>query len=99
MAGFLSGLMNPTIQNQNSKLNNKLEDIMTIIGMLTGAADKNQMLSLLVNRNPYVADAMNLVKNQYNGDSQKAFYEEANKMGINPDQVFSILKNRYGRIL
>lgn len=49
------------------------------------------MLSVLINKNQRVANTMNLINSQYGGDPQKAFYAEANKMGINPDQIFSML--------
>lgn len=59
--------------------------------MLKCAPDKNKMLSVLINKNQFVADTISLINSQYGGDPQKAFYTEVNKMCINPDQIFSML--------
>lgn len=84
------------MQNQSQKINGqkqnkKLEEAINIVNMLKCAPDKNKMLSVLINKNQRVANTMNLINSQYGGDPQKAFYAEANKMGINPDQIFSML--------
>lgn len=49
------------------------------------------MLQMLASKNPNVANAINLA-NQYGGDYQKAFYEEARRRGIDPNQILGLLK-------
>lgn len=49
------------------------------------------MLQQLAQNNPNVANAMNLIR-QYGGDPQKAFYEEAKKKGVDPNQIIGMLR-------
>lgn len=49
------------------------------------------MLQQLAQNNPNVANAMNLIR-QYGGDPQKAFYEEARKRGVDPNQIIGMLR-------
>ncbi len=49
------------------------------------------MLQQLAQNNPNVANAMSLIR-QYGGDPQKAFYEEAKKRGIDPNQIIGMLR-------
>lgn len=49
------------------------------------------MLQQLARTNPNVASAMSLVQ-RYGGDPQRAFYEEAKKRGIDPNQILGMLR-------
>lgn len=50
-----------------------------------------QMVQQMLSGNPNYKQAMDVV-NQYGGDGQKAFYETANKLGIDPNMVLGMLK-------
>ena len=41
--------------------------------------------------NPNVANAMSLIR-QYGGDPQKAFFEEAKRRGVDPNQIIGMLR-------
>jgi len=49
------------------------------------------MLQQMMQNNPQYQQVMQLV-NQAGGDPQKAFYQMAQQMGVNPDEILSMLK-------
>ena len=65
--------------------------MMGVVQAIKASRNPNMMLQQLAQSNPNVASAMNLVQ-QYGGDPQKAFYEEARKRGIDPNQIISMLR-------
>ena len=62
-----------------------------IINTIKAAKNPSAMIKQLASQNPNVANAINLA-NQYGGDYQKAFYEEAKRRGIDPNQILGMLK-------
>lgn len=64
---------------------------MSLVQAIRTAQNPNLMLQQLAQSNPSVASAMNLVQ-RYGGDPQKAFYEEAKKKGIDPNQIIGMLR-------
>ena len=64
---------------------------MSVVQAIKTAQNPNLMLQQLARTNPNVANAMNLIM-QYGGDPQKAFYEEARKKGIDPNQIIGMLR-------
>jgi len=76
---------------QNQSATNNQNNALGIIGMLKSSKNPNMMLQRLASSNPVVANTMNLI-NQYGGNPQKAFYEEAKKRGIDPNQILGMLK-------
>ena len=77
--------------NNQIGINSNQNNAFGIIGMLKNSKNPNMMLRQLASSNPVVANTMNLV-NQYGGNPQKAFYEEAKKRGIDPNQILGMLK-------
>ena len=49
------------------------------------------MLNQLMQSNPQMQQVMELV-NQSGGDPKAAFYKKAEEMGVNPDEILSMLK-------
>ena len=49
------------------------------------------MLNQALMKNPQLREVMNLVQNQYNGDAKAAFYDSAQKLGINPNDIINKL--------
>lgn len=68
-------------------------DPMAIVNQLRQSNNKMGMLNYLASQNPLVANTMNII-NKYGGDPKRAFYEEANKMGVNPNSVFGMLNKQ-----
>ena len=64
---------------------------MSLVQAIRTAQNPNLMLQQLARTNPNVASAMSLVQ-RYGGDPQKAFYEEAKKKGIDPNQILGMLR-------
>ena len=80
------------IQNQSSnQMVNQQYNVMPLIQAIRYSRNPNLMLQQLMQSNPNVASTMNLVR-QYGGNPQKAFYEEAKKKGIDPNQILSMLR-------
>ena len=86
-------------QHQVSSPNNisRLSDnqsgnsILNLINMIKHSGNPNLLLQQLATQNPNVANAMNLI-NQSGGDPKQAFYNEAKRRGIDPNQILSLLK-------
>lgn len=70
---------------------NQQYNAMPFIQAIRYSRNPNLMLQQLMQSNPNVASTMNLVR-QYGGNPQKAFYEEAKKKGIDPNQILSMLR-------
>jgi len=64
---------------------------MSIVQAIRTAQNPNMMLQHLAQNNPNVANAMNLVQ-RYGGDPQRAFFEEAKRKGIDPNQIIAMLR-------
>lgn len=78
-------------QEINNQQNDNLNQALQTINQIKSSKNPNQMLQMLASKNPNVANAINLA-NQYGGDYRKAFYEEARKRGIDPNQILGLLK-------
>ena len=59
--------------------------------MLQNASNPQQAFIQMLQGNPNVKAVMDVV-NQHGGDPQKAFYAEANRRGVDPEQVLSMLR-------
>ena len=77
--------------NRGLTAQNPGNNMMSVVQAIRASQNPNAMLQQLAQNNPNVADAMNLVQ-QYGGNPQKAFYEEARKRGIDPNQIISLLR-------
>ena len=64
---------------------------MSLVQAIRTAQNPNLMLQQLARTNPNVASAMSLVQ-RYGGDPQRAFYEEAKRKGIDPNQILGMLR-------
>ena len=82
--------MNPILQ-QLSASSPAMGQIKSMMQMLRSAGNPQIMLSQMMQNNPQMRQAMNLVQ-QYGGDPQKAFYALAQQKGVNPDDILNMLK-------
>lgn len=78
-------------QNQQQNLQPQNNPAMSTVNMIKNAQNPNMVLNQLARNNPNVANAMNLV-NQYGGNPRAAFYAEAKRLGVNPNQILGMLK-------
>ena len=80
--------------HQNSGMNqnpvNSNNNMMNVVQAIRMSRNPNLMLQQLAQNNPNVANAMSLIR-QYGGDPQKAFFEEAKRRGVDPNQIIGML--------
>ena len=65
--------------------------IRQMIGMLKSSGNQQALLMQMMQNNPNVKQAMEIVQ-QYGGDAEKAFYALAEQKGINPQEILDLLK-------
>jgi len=70
---------------------NQQNNMLGIINTIKAARNPSAMLKQLASQNPNVANAMNLI-NQNGGDPKRAFYSEAQRLGVDPNQILGMLK-------
>ena len=64
---------------------------MSLVQAIQHSNNPSAMIQQLAQNNPNVANALNLVR-QYGGNPQTAFYEEAKRRGIDPNQILGMLR-------
>lgn len=60
------------------------------MNLMQSGGDTNALLQSLMANNPQMSAVMSLI-NQYHGDAKAAFYDQAAKMGVDPNQVLNLL--------
>lgn len=80
-------LQNLTRNNQTANLT----QIKNMMNTLKGINNPSAMLNQYASSNPQLKQAINLVNNS-GGDPKKCFYQLAEQMGVNPNDVLSALK-------
>ena len=65
--------------------------IKNVLNMVRNANDPAAALSSLMANNPQYNQALQLIQ-QSGGDAKKAFYDLAQRNGINPDDILNALK-------
>ena len=75
--------------NQNPVNSNN--NMMNVVQAIRMSRNPNLMLQQLAQNNPNVANAMSLIR-QYGGKTQKAFFEEAKRRGVDPNQIIGMLR-------
>lgn len=71
--------------------NNSFNMIKQMTDMLKGKNNPEQMIQLLAQQNPQIANIMRLV-NSNGGNAKDLFMREAQRKGIDPNQIISMLK-------
>ena len=62
-----------------------------MISMLKSSGNPRLMLNQLMQTNPRMQQVMEIIQ-QYGGDANKAFYDIAQKNGIDPQEILDLLK-------
>ena len=73
---------------KSSPMMGKIKQMMTMVG---GAQDPNGMIRQLMNTNPQMKQAMDLI-NSAGGDPRKAFYALAQQKGVDPQEILDMMK-------
>lgn len=83
-----SSMLNTQNVQQNQKIATGLKNALQVV---QSASDPQQTFMRMLQGNPNVKAVMDIV-NQHGGDPQRAFYAEAERRGIDPEQVLSMLR-------
>jgi len=80
-------MVNPAIQ-----MLNKLRPLQNnnLVNLLQNSKNPQLFMQTMINQNPQI---MGLINQYGNGDPQTAFYEYARIMGVDPNQILSMLEN------
>ena len=76
--------------NQN-RLLSQIAPIKGMINMVRTASNPQAMLNQLMQNNPQYAQVQKLISDN-GGDAKAAFYQLAQKSGIDPEQIINALK-------
>ena len=68
-----------------------LQPIKQMLGMVRSASNPQAMMNMLMQNNPNLRQAMDLVQ-QSGGDPQKAFYALCEQKGVDPQRILDALK-------
>ena len=84
--------MNPMLRTLNaSRLSGQIAPVRNMLNMVRNAGNPQAMIGQMLGKNPNYARAMEIIR-QNGGDAQKAFYNLAGEMGVNPDDILNELK-------
>ena len=72
-------------------LPNNLAKIQNMIGMVKGAQNPQAMLAQMMQNNPAMAQAQQIIRENGN-DPRKAFYALAKQQGIDPEEILRMLR-------
>ena len=72
-------------------MNQAAGPIKQMMDMVRTAKDPQAALNMIAMRNPQLRQVLDIVQ-QYGGDSMAALRGEAEKMGMNPDEILGMLK-------
>lgn len=81
----------PGILQQIARSNPMMSQIKSMMGMVNSAQNPQMMLNQLLNNNPHIKQAMDVI-NQCGGDPKTAFYKLAEQKGVNPQDILDMLK-------
>ena len=83
----------PTILQQlgRNQMNQAAGPIKQMMNMVRSAKDPMAALNMLAMRNPQLKEVLDIVQ-QYGGDSMAALRGEAEKLGIDPEEILGMIK-------
>lgn len=70
--------------------NQNLNQLKSVMNTVRSASNPQAMLAQLAQSNPQIKQVMDMV-NRY-GDPKTAFYKEAERRGVDPDDILGLLK-------
>ena len=79
------------LQALGAQQTGRFGQIKQMMNMVKSAGNPQAMLNQMMQNNPQYQQVMQLV-NQAGGDPKAAFYQMAQQMGVNPDEIIGMLK-------
>ena len=92
MGNFVLDLLRNVGSTQTNQSGGGIGGILKMFSVFKNSANPEETLSKLATQNEQVSGIVDMVKNQYNGDAKAAFYAKAKELGIDPEDVLSLLK-------
>lgn len=80
-------MLNPMMA---SLMRNKIGPMKKAFGMIRSASNPQMMFQQMISQNPNYPQAQQLIQ-QSGGNAQKAFYDLAGQMGIDPNDILNSL--------
>ena len=85
-------MSNPMLRALNqTRLSGQIAPIRQMMQTVRNAGNPQAMLAQMMQKNPHVAQVMQLVQ-QSGGDAKAAFYQAAQNLGVNGDEIINMLK-------
>ena len=79
------------IMQQLAKSSPMMTQIKQMMNMVQTAQNPQAVINQLMMSNPNMKQVMQIVQ-QYGGDANKAFYSMVEQQGINPQEIFDMMK-------
>ena len=76
---------------RTTQITQNIGPIKNLMNAVKTAQNPEAMLNMLANKNPQLKKAIGLI-NQNGGNAKETFYKLANELGVNPDDILSMLK-------
>ena len=76
---------------QLAKNNPMMQNVRQMMGMLNSSQNPQAMMNQIMANNPNLKQVMDFI-NQSGGDPKKAFYALAEQKGIDPQEIFDLMK-------
>ena len=80
-----------TPESNSGQSSSSLEGFRNLMAMAQAGGNPRKMAESILSRTPGYQNVMNLV-NQYGGDARAAFYAEAERKGVDPNTILSMLR-------
>lgn len=83
----------PAIMQQLFQSSPAMGNIKQMVNMIRGAQNPQALLNQMITNNPNAKQVMDLI-NQAGGDPRKAFYNMAEKMGVEPQEILNMISGK-----
>ena len=89
----INPVINQLNQGNKSLLNNpQIQQIKSMMNTVRAAQSPQYAFNMMLTNNPKLQQAMALVK-QFGGNPETAFYNYANQLGVDPQEVLNTIKS------
>lgn len=83
----------PGILQQLARTNPMMQQIRKMIGVANASQNPQAVINQLIMNNPQLKPVMDAI-NAAGGDPKKAYYQMAEKMGVDPNEVMNMLNGQ-----
>ena len=69
-----------------------MDHALELYNQINGSSNPAQLLNTMATMNPKLNETMSLINNEYGGDPKAAFYDQAKKKGVDPNQTLASMR-------